>query len=77
MVFRHPHVSMISFCVEIEPERVTDVVVIETDLHLNARHPDYDGARVQQLIHTARAYLSMKSAHATHIRLISNRSAQA
>jgi hypothetical protein len=73
--FKHPHVALISFSVEVSPGGMTEVAIIETDLHLNARHPDYDAASVQRLVQAAQAYLSA-SDQVTHIRLVSNRSGQ-
>lgn len=73
MPFKHPHVSLISFSVEVSPAGMTEVAIIETDLHLNTRHPDHDAASVQKLIQAVQAYLSA-SDRAPHIRLVSNRS---
>ena len=75
MPFKHPHVQLISFSVEISAAGITEFVIIETDLHLNSRHPDYDAASVQKLIQAAQAHLSA-SGRAAHIRLVSNRSGQ-
>lgn len=75
MPFKHPHVSLTSFSVEVGPDGTTEVAIIETDLHLNPRHPDYVAASVQKLIQAAQAALSA-SDHVTHIRLVSNRSGQ-
>jgi hypothetical protein len=50
-------------------------MVIETDLHLNSRHPDYNRAAVQRLVQTAQAYLKDDRRDAT-IRLVCNRTAK-
>jgi hypothetical protein len=75
MPFKHPHVSLISFSVEVSTAGMTEVVIIETDLHLNSRHPDYNAASVQKLIQAAQAHL-LAAGRAAHIRLMSNRSGQ-
>jgi hypothetical protein len=56
MPFKNPHVSFVTFCLEIEAEDEVEVMVIETDLHLNSRHPDYNQISVQRLIQSAKAY---------------------
>ena len=76
MPFKNPHVSLVSFSVEIGSRGMTDVLIIETDLHLNTRHPGYDAAAVQRLIQAAREYLVSNADQVTHIRLVSNRSGQ-
>jgi hypothetical protein len=76
MPLNSPHVSLVSFSVEISSGDTTDVLVIETDLHLNTRHPAYDFAAVQRLVGAAREYLASNADQVTHIRLVSNRSGQ-
>jgi hypothetical protein len=36
--FDVPHVSFISFAVEIQPSQITKVMIVETDLQLNPKH---------------------------------------
>mgnify|MGYP000894272753 CR=1 FL=1 len=50
MVFKSPHVQFVSFSIEVSAAGSADVMVIETDLHLNSRHPAYNGGAVQRLI---------------------------
>jgi len=54
---------------------MTEIAIIETDLHLNSRHPDYDAASVQRLVQAAQDHIAA-SGRAAHIRLVSNRSGQ-
>ena len=75
MPFRNPHVSSVTFCLEIGAQEV-EVMVIETDLHLNSRHPDYRQLPVQQLIQAGRAYLIEHGHNAAVIRLVCNRSGE-
>jgi hypothetical protein len=74
MAFKSPHVSFVSFAIDITPAGTTDVMILETDLHLNSRHPAYNAAAVQRLIADAQDYLGAN--RVTHIRLISNRSGE-
>ena len=53
MPFKAAHVSFVSFAIDITPSGATDVMVVETDLHLNSQHPAYDSAAVQRLIAAA------------------------
>jgi hypothetical protein len=76
MPFRNPHVSNVSISVEINADGSTDVLVIETDLYLNKRHPGYNATAVRDLVQAAREYLTLNSDPVTHIRLVSNRSGQ-
>jgi hypothetical protein len=76
MPFKNPHVSLVSFSVEINSGGTTDVLVVETDLHLNTRHSGYDAVAVQRLIEAVREYLADNSDRITHVRLVSNRSSQ-
>jgi hypothetical protein len=72
MAFKSPHVSLVSFAIEITPTGTAAVMVVETDLHLNSRHPAYNDRAVRGLIAAAQDYLAAKAGGATHIRLVSN-----
>jgi hypothetical protein len=76
MAFKAPHVSFVSFAVEITPTDTTDVMVVETDLHLNSRHPAYNDGAVQRLVAAAQNYLAANAGQVTHIRLVSNRAGE-
>jgi hypothetical protein len=76
MAFKSPHVSLVSFSVEIDAAATTNVMLIETDLHLNTRHPSYDAAAMQRLVRDAREYLAGNAGQVTQIRLVSSRSGQ-
>ena len=65
-----------SFSIEIDADAATNVMQIETDLHLNPRHPSYDAAAVERLVRDARSYLAGSADQITQIRLVSNRSGQ-
>lgn len=76
MAFKAPHVSFVSFAVEITPTETADVMVVETDLHLNSDHPDYNAGAVQRLIAAAQSYLAANARRVTHVRLVSNRAGE-
>jgi hypothetical protein len=76
MPFKHSHVSSVAFCLEIKFQDRVEVMVIETDLHLNSRHPDYNELAVQQLIEAGQAYLIERGHAAAMIRLACNRSGE-
>ncbi|GIQ79091.1 hypothetical protein [Bradyrhizobium sp. RD5-C2] len=76
MAFKSPHVSLVSFSIEIGADAATNVMQIETDLHLNTRHPSYDAAAIERLVRDAQAYLAGNADQITQIRLVSNRSGQ-
>lgn len=74
MPFRSPHVSYVSFSIEVTPAGTSNMMVVETDLHLNSGHTAYDA--VKRLVAAAQEYLTANAAGLTHIRLISNRSGE-
>ncbi|MBR0893428.1 hypothetical protein JQ616_00585 [Bradyrhizobium tropiciagri] len=76
MAFKSPHVSLVSFSIEISADGTTNVMQIETDLHLNTRHPSYDAAAVERLVRDAQAYLAGNADQITQIRLVSTRGGQ-
>jgi hypothetical protein len=76
MPFNSAHVSLVSFAVDITPAEAVDVMVVETDLHLNPRHPAYNAGTVRRLIVAAQDYLAVNAGRATLIRLVSNRSGE-
>jgi hypothetical protein len=76
MAFRHAHASFVSFAIDITPAGTTEVMVVETDLHLNPRHPAYNGGAVRHLIAAAQDHLVANAEHVTHIRLVSSRSGE-
>lgn len=76
MPLKHPHVTFVSYAVDISNTSMVDVMVLETTLHLNSRHPEYDRAAVASLIEAARAYLLTNASHVTRIRLTTTRSGE-
>ena len=76
MALKNPHVSFVSYSLDISATGMVDVMVLETNLHLNSRHPGYDAGAVNALIQEARAYLATNASHVTHIRLTTTRSGE-
>ncbi len=76
MPFKSPDALLVSFEVELRGTDMLDFMVVETGLHLNPRHPQYDESAVRRLIEAARAYLAVSGNPSTGIRLVSNRGGQ-
>jgi hypothetical protein len=53
MTVESPNVKAIWTTIEIDEEGVETVLMVETDLELNAGHPDFDVAKVDALIEAA------------------------
>jgi len=64
------HILSVSYAVEVSASAMVDVMVLETNLHLNSRHPDYDRDAVNALVSEARAYLKASASHVSNIRLV-------
>ncbi len=73
MSFKSPDALLVSFEVELRGTDMTDFMVVETELHLNPRHPQYDEAAVRRLIEAARGYLAVSGHPSIGIRLVLNR----
>jgi hypothetical protein len=71
MPLGNPHASNIMFTLEVSPTGMVDVMVVETDLHLNAKHPQYDAAAVNKLLLDARKFLGTNANHVTNIKIVS------
>ncbi len=76
MAPNNPNILSIWFTMEISQTAMVDVMVVETDLHLNTRHPEYDGVAVDTLLSDARQFLAKSAAPGTNLRLMSIRSDQ-
>jgi hypothetical protein len=76
MPFKAPHVSFVSFAVEVLPSGITQVMIVETGLHLNPKHPSYNRSAVETLISAAQNYVSANIEGPASIRLVSTRSGE-
>jgi len=76
MAFKGPHVRFVSFTIEISPAGTSNVMVVETDLHLNSKHPRYNHSAVRQLIAAARDHVATNAEGVTHVRLVSTHSGE-
>ena len=74
MPFKAPHSSFVSFAVEASASGITQVMIVETDLHLNPQHPSYNVAAVRQLLTAAQDYAQAHIEGPANIRLVSTRS---
>ena len=76
MPFKAPHVSYVSFALETQPSGISQVMIVETDLHLNAQHPAYDSQAVNRLLSAAQDYATANMQGLSCIRLVSSRSGE-
>ena len=76
MAFKGPHVRFVSFSIEVSPDGAANVMVVETDLHLNSKHAAYDHLAVRRLIAAAQDYVMTNAEGITHIRLVSTHSGE-
>jgi hypothetical protein len=71
MPLDNPHAANVLFALEVSPTGLESVMTLETDLHLNVRHPRYDVETVGTLLMDARKYLETNADQITNIRIIS------
>lgn len=77
MPFKAPHASFVSYAIDVLPSGTVQVMIVETDLHLNPRHRSYSQPAVEQLIAAARAYAHDNMDGPVHVRLVSTCSGEA
>ena len=73
MPFKAAHVSFVSFAVEVSPSATMQVMIVETDLHLNPKHPSYSQPAVETLGAAARDYIRVDLQGLGYVRLVSTR----
>jgi hypothetical protein len=71
MPLDNPHVSNVLFGLEVSLTEMVNVMVLETDLHLNVRHPRHDAQAVNKLLVDARKYVEASGESVTKIRIVS------
>jgi len=76
MPFKAPHVSFVSFAIEVSPSGSAQVMILETDLHLNPKHPSYNSPAIEHLIASAQSYIQANMEGPVHIRIVSTRSGE-
>ena len=76
MAFKGPHVCFVSFTIEISPAGTANVMVVETNLHLNSKHAAYNHFSVRRLIAAAQDYVMTNAEGITHIRPVSTHSGE-
>ena len=75
MAFKAQHVSLVSFAVEVLPSGITQVMIVETGLHLNPKHPSYNKTAVERSF-WPQEYVSANVEGPAAIRLVSPRSGE-
>ena len=76
MAFKAQHVSFVSFAVEVLPFGINQVMIVETGLHLNPKHPSYNRSAVETLISAAQDYVSANVDGPASIRLVSTQNGE-
>ncbi|PWE82208.1 hypothetical protein XF30_35320 [Bradyrhizobium sp. SUTN9-2] len=76
MAFKAQHVSFVSFAVEVLSPGTTQVMIVETGLHLNPKHPLYNKTAVENLISAAQEYVRSNVEGRAAIRLVSTRNGE-
>ncbi len=78
MPIDHPNAKSIWFTLESGDENILEnVMVVETDLHLNTRHPDHDSEAVNSLVKATQDFMEKDVRHVTKLRIVSIRRDQA
>ena len=73
MPFKAAHVSFVSFALEVSASGTTQIMIVETDLHLNPKHHSYNQPAVEALIAAARDYIGVSMQGRGYVRLASTR----
>ena len=71
MPLNNPHALNVLFVLEISSTRMVSVMVVETDLQLNVKHPRHEAEAVNKLVSDARKYLETNADQVTNIKIIS------
>jgi hypothetical protein len=71
MAINHPNAKRTYFTWEGPWDAYHMVLVIETDLHLNPQHPDFDLNAVNTLKGQANRYILTRNRQIDHLRLLS------
>jgi hypothetical protein len=66
----NPHALNVLFAIE-SSTRMVSVMVVETDLQLNVKHPRHEAEAVNKLVSDVRKYLETNADQVTNIKIIS------
>jgi GH35 family endo-1,4-beta-xylanase len=67
----NPHASNVLFALEVSSTGMVSVMVVETDLQLNVKHPRHEAEAVNKLLMDAREYLETNADQVTNIKIVS------
>lgn len=70
MSIDHVHAKNVWFTIEGSANGLKNVVVVETNLRVDARHPDYDDQAMTSLIEAVQRFLAENKGHADEMRIV-------
>ncbi len=69
MSIDHVHAKQVWFTIEGSANGLKNVVVVETNLHVDARHPDYDDQAMTSLIEAVQRFLAQNKSSVDEMRI--------
>ncbi len=70
MPIDHVHAKSVWFTIEGSANDLKSVVVVETNLHVDARHPDYDDQAMTSLLEAVQRFLAQNKDHVDEMRIV-------
>lgn len=73
MPISHPNAKRYWFTLEVADGGMKQIMVVETDLHLNSSHPGHDSGAVDSLLATIQGFMVTEAPHIQNVRIVSIR----
>jgi len=70
MSIDHVHAKNVWFTIEGSANGLKNVVVVETNLHVDTRHPDYDDQAMTSLLEAVQRFLAQNKDHVDEMRIV-------
>jgi hypothetical protein len=70
MSIDHLNAKNVWFTIEGSVNGLKNVVVVETNLHVDARHPDYDDKAMTSLLEAVQRFLAQNKDHFDEMRIV-------
>jgi hypothetical protein len=70
MSIDHVNAKNVWFTIEGSADGLKNVVVVETNLHVDARHPDYDDQAMTSLLEAVQRFLAQNKDHFDEMRIV-------